>query len=132
MSKTFWQRPFDVFVTFGCLTLLVATIVAIVMGLWRDWRIIAGLVAFLVVLIGVFWGVIKKENAKTAKASQELLEKLGPGVYFRAHGSMGTPMRGRCIRVIDNYTIEASVGYADQSSRETGPFPISNIDSIED
>lgn len=40
-------------------------------------------------------------------------------------------MEGRVIRVIDDDTIEASVGYASGGPKEEGPFPIRNIDSVE-
>jgi hypothetical protein len=72
-------------------------------------------------------------KAEPSKSRKAIASKLRPGVRFRAHGSMGTAMEGRCIRIIDDDTIEAFIGYADQpGQRETGSFPISSIDSIED
>lgn len=82
-------------------------------------------------LIVIAWKVSGRvDDQVRQKRHDEVLSKLRPGVWFKAHGSAGSPMEGRVIRIIDDHTIEAYIGYATGGPKEQGPFPISNIDSV--
>ncbi len=129
-GKGVFQSTSDVLGGIGCLVLLVSLVLLFTKGIYRDWRAVAG---FVLACIAYWKWLTWAGESESTKSKKAILAKLRPGVRFRAHGSMGTAMEGRCIRIIDDDTIEAYVGYADRpDGRETGPFPISSIDAIED
>ncbi len=138
-----FKHPEDYAGAIGCLGLLIALPVIFFAGSFRSPLSLALLGAFLALFVLAVWMSSKRPDAPAREKGAEgrrpfrderlIRDRLKPGARFKAHGSMGTPMEGICLRIIDDRTIEARVGYADQPGvREHGPFPIANIDEVEE
>jgi len=85
------------------------------------WAIVIGLLVVVVVVIAIV-------RFTRAKAEHEILQRLRPGVRFKAHGDGGKTLVGECIRIADDKTIEAFYTVKDSGSRrEKGLIPIHKI-----
>lgn len=126
------RRAENVLGIIGCAGLLVGVPAAFFLGRFTDWRVLAALAVFVLLIVAAFKASSRVDEQVRQKRNEDVLSKLRPGVWFKAHGSAGSPMEGRVVRIIDDNTIEAYVGYADGGPKEQGPFPISNIDSVGD
>ena len=78
-------------------------------------------IVLLVVVAGALWGVW----AVRAKARHDILQRLRPGVRFRARDESGATYFGECVRVLDDETIEAVLSRG--SGREKKKVPIRQI-----
>jgi len=136
-----FQHPEDYTGAVGCLGIVVGLPAILFMHQLGSPVARMLLAFFLMLIVFSFWlsgkrpskDVSDTPHARTLpyRNEQEIRAKLRPGVRFKAHGSAGTPMEGTCYGFIDDDTIDAYVGYADQAGgRERGPFPISHIDSV--
>ncbi len=138
-----FKHPEDFTGLVGCLGIAIGLPIALFMGTSRDPRVLGGLAACVALLVLSFRLSSKRPSkpvgsddfipSRPYRDEKAIRAKLKPGVSFKAHGSAGTPMEGICFAIIDDFTIEASVGYAAQPGRrERGPFPIANIDEVND